>query len=197
MNEQECNKCKVVKPLDAFHRDNTRESGRMTTCKQCREQHYQENREKAIERGKQHYQDNREMKLVYQNEYNRKNKKERREYIRNRKKNDPAFALRHTISKRINEMLKSNNGSKKGESIMKYLPYTKEQLKEHIEKQFKPGMSWDNRSEWHIDHIYPHSLLPYDSMDHSNFQKCWALENLQPLWAKENIKKGSKILDEE
>ena len=196
MNEQECSKCKVVKPLDAFHRDKKRASGRRASCKQCRQQRYQENREKDIERAKQHYQDNKEMKLAYQHEYNRKNRKERQDYRRNRKKNDPAFALRYTISKRICEMLKSNNGSKKGESIMKYLPYTQEQLKEHIEKQFKPGMSWDNRSEWHLDHIYPQSLLPYDSMNHPNFQKAWALENLQPLWAKENIIKGNKVIEE-
>ena len=47
---------------------------------------------------------------------------------------------------------------------------------------------------WHIDHIIPQSKLLYDSMDHPNFQKCWALENLQPLWAKDNISKSNKTL---
>lgn len=63
-------------------------------------------------------------------------------------------------------------------------------------------MSWDNWGQatadertWNIDHIYPHSKLPYDSMEHPNFKKCWALENLRPLCAIENIKKKDKVLD--
>ena len=35
--------------------------------------------------------------------------------------------------------------------------------------------------------------LPFESMDEPNFQKCWALENLQPLEASENIRKGNKV----
>jgi 5-methylcytosine-specific restriction endonuclease McrA len=76
------------------------------------------------------------------------------------------------------------------------MPYTPEQLKEHLESQFEDWMTWDNYGEWHVDHIHPQSLLPYDSMDHPNFQKCWALENLQPLEARENIIKSNKILDQ-
>ena len=56
-------------------------------------------------------------------------------------------------------------------------------------------MNWENYGEWHIDHIYPQSKLPYDSMEHPNFLKCWALDNLQPLWAEENRKKSNKVLD--
>ena len=87
-------------------------------------------------------------------------------------------------------------GSKDGESILKYLPYTPKEMKEHLESLWLPGMTWDNHAldGWHIDHIIPQSKLLYDSMDHPNFQKCWALENLQPLWAKENISKSDKIL---
>ena len=81
-------------------------------------------------------------------------------------------------------------------TTIEYLGCSVEELMEHLEKQFQEGMTWDNHGVhgWHLDHIIPQSKLLYDSMDHSNFQKCWALENLQPLWAKENIKKGSKIL---
>ena len=45
--------------------------------------------------------------------------------------------------------------------------------------------------------IYPQSKLPYDSMTHPNFLKCWALENLQPLEAKENISKGNRLYERE
>ena len=56
-------------------------------------------------------------------------------------------------------------------------------------------MSWENYGiYWQIDHIYPQSLLPYDSMDHPNFLKCWSLDNLRPLEATENIRKGNKLI---
>jgi 5-methylcytosine-specific restriction endonuclease McrA len=60
-------------------------------------------------------------------------------------------------------------------------------------------MTWDNygryekgKEKWQIDHIIPQSKLLYDSMDHSNFRKCWALENLRPLEVVENIRKSNK-----
>jgi len=78
------------------------------------------------------------------------------------------------------------------------LPYTPQQLKEHIESQFEDWMNWENwglgNGCWNIDHIYPQSLLPYDSLEHPNFQKCWALENLRPLCAIKNLKKSNKVL---
>ena len=80
------------------------------------------------------------------------------------------------------------------------MPYTQQQLREHLEKQFEPWMNWDNhgransnKKTWQIDHVIPQSLLTYDSMEHPNFQKCWALENLRPLDAIENLKKSDKI----
>ena len=44
---------------------------------------------------------------------------------------------------------------------------------------------------WHIDHIIPQSLLPYSSMEDDNFKKCWALSNLRPLSAKQNLLDGA------
>ena len=93
----------------------------------------------------------------------------------------------------IRHALDRNDGSKQGESVLQYLPYTIEQLKEHLESQFVEGMSWENRAEWDIDHVKPQSLLPYDNMTHPNFQECWALSNLQPLWAADNRSKGNKF----
>jgi hypothetical protein len=69
--------------------------------------------------------------------------------------------------------------------------YTNEELFNHLESQFTDGMSWDNMSEWHIDHIRPIASFNYDSTDHPEFKECWALENLQPLWATDNMSKGS------
>ena len=60
----------------------------------------------------------------------------------------------------------------------------------HIEKQFKPKMNWGNFGEWHIDHIVP---LCSAKTEGELIKLCHYL-NLQPLWAKENMSKGAKIL---
>jgi hypothetical protein len=96
--------------------------------------------------------------------------------------------------------LKRNKGSKQGESILKYLPYSMDELKLHLESQFEDWMNWDNwgvvsltKKTWQIDHIIPQSKLLYDRMDHPNFFKCWSLDNLRPLEAFANIKKKNNL----
>ncbi len=65
-------------------------------------------------------------------------------------------------------------------------------LMDHVERLFRDGMSWDNWGEWHIDHIRPRASFGIRSLGDEAFRECWALSNLQPLWAKDNIRKGAK-----
>lgn len=62
----------------------------------------------------------------------------------------------------------------------------------HIEKRFKPGMTWDNWSMhgWHVDHVRP--LISFDLNDPEQQKAAFHYTNLQPLWAVENILKGGK-----
>jgi 5-methylcytosine-specific restriction endonuclease McrA len=73
--------------------------------------------------------------------------------------------------------------------------YSVADLKVHLEKQFTEGMSWDNygRRGWHIDHIIPVSVFNFEKPSDIDFKKCWALDNLQPLWERENLKKHAKL----
>jgi guanylate kinase len=71
------------------------------------------------------------------------------------------------------------------------LGYSIDDLKSHLESQFTEGMSWDNYGEWHIDHIRPESWFNYSSIEDGDFKKCWSLDNLQPMWADENLKKNN------
>jgi 5-methylcytosine-specific restriction endonuclease McrA len=108
-------------------------------------------------------------------------------------KSNKAWVMKRRVSTTVANTMKKR-GVSKNHQTWKTLPYSPEQLKEHLENQFDSKMTWDNYGTyWHIDHIYPQSLLPYDSLEHPNFQKCWALENLRPLEAKANIKKGNKV----
>lgn len=141
---------------------------------------YEDNKEQVSEQYKTD-----EVKKARKREYNN-------DYERSRKASDPAFKLKRNCSRLINHALK---GLKNGRSILNYLPYTMDELKVHLEKQFDDKMSWTNYGiYWHIDHIYPQSLLPYNSMSDENFKRCWALKNLRPLEAIENMKKSNKLV---
>lgn len=63
-----------------------------------------------------------------------------------------------------------------------------DKLKHHLEKQFKPRMTWENHSlkGWHIDHIIPLNT----AKTKKQLYKLSHYSNLQPLWAKENLSKG-------
>jgi len=112
-----------------------------------------------------------------------------------RKGSPEEIRLKKNTARAVRAALQRTGGSKRGKSTFDYLPYSVSELREHLEAQFDDKMTWDNwGTYWHIDHIFPQSRLPYDSMEHPNFQKCWALENLQPLEAIENMCKGAKIL---
>ena len=68
---------------------------------------------------------------------------------------------------------------------------TPNQIKEHLESQFVNGMSWENRHKWHIDHIKP--CCSFNLTDPQEQRKCFHYTNLQPLWAKDNYKKHTKM----
>ena len=72
------------------------------------------------------------------------------------------------------------------------LGYSLDDLMRHPEAQFRLGMTWANCGQWHINHIWPIAPFNHASAEDPEFRQCWALSNLQPLWASENCSKGAK-----
>ena len=109
-----------------------------------------------------------------------------------KRRQDPAYKIRDTVRTLVYHMIVLREGKTKGGSTFKHLPYTPQELRNHLEGQFDEHMSWDNYgSYWQLDHIVPTAVLPYDGLTHPNFAKCWALSNLQPLEKSKNASKGS------
>ena len=100
--------------------------------------------------------------------------------------------LVNNISNQIRKAFKAKN-NRKDNRTFSALGYTPDELWRHLESQFTDGMSWENmgKNGWHIDHIRPIASFNFDSTEHPEFKECWALENLQPMWEKENISKNS------
>ena len=124
-------------------------------------------------------------------EYDARVKAQAVDYQRQRRKVDPAFLLRTTLGNRLNSALKSQN-AERSFAIEEIVGCTMAELKQHLEEQFEPGMSWEpgKRYLWHIDHIKPCDL--FDHNDIEQVKECWHWSNLQPLWAKDNLQKGNR-----
>ena len=198
--------------------------------------YYEKNKLILIEKSKEYYAKNKEQRLLYVRSYHKNNKVKinglKKNYYRKnvdrirsymevnksqfskrsvarrrvRRHTDPSYALRCRISGIVRNVLSENGSSKNGKSILEFLPYSMQELKEHLEKQFEPWMNWKNRGNynpntwinddlltwtWQLDHIIPQSELPYSSMEDENFRKCWALSNLRPLSSKQNVIEGA------
>ena len=121
-----------------------------------------------------------------------KHRENKRNYEKNRKSNDPLYKLIGNFRTAIYQVLKENNIKKNGH-YFEILKYTPEQLIEHLEKQFSDEMTWDNYGLWHVDHKHPISLYNIKEIGDDEFLKCWSLDNLQPMWGCENIKKSNKL----
>lgn len=109
-------------------------------------------------------------------------------YLRKRRKEDPLFALIGRIRARINESLRINGYTKRSKTH-EIIGCSWEFLKGYIESQFLPGMSWENRSEWHLDHKTPLASAKTEE----DVIKLNHYTNLRPLWAKDNLTKGAKM----
>lgn len=95
------------------------------------------------------------------------------------------------FSRRIRLSLKG----RKSTSWRKLVKYNLNDLKNHLEKHFTSEMNWNNYGKiWHIDHKKPVSSFNIISEKCEDFKKCWELDNLRPLLAIDNIKKGNKII---
>ena len=118
-----------------------------------------------------------------------RNRATARKWRKNKYHNDIQYKLTTAIRSRVRIAL--NNNQKTGSAIDD-LGCSVDELKIYLENQFEEGMTWDNwkHDGWHIDHIKP--LSKFDLTDPVQFKEAVHYTNLQPLWWKENLKKGNK-----
>jgi hypothetical protein len=118
----------------------------------------------------------------------------RRTWNNNQYNSDLNYKLIINFRCRMNSILKKQSTQKNNTSL-KYLGCSLEEYKQHLEKQFKPDMNWDNHGViWEVDHIYPCSK--FDLTIEKNIYECFNYINTQPLHKSENRSKKDKIIDD-
>lgn len=213
-----CSSCKIEKPKSEYHLQKRTHDGLQCYCKSCKNIKLQEYKKKKLLNSPQivekscsdcntvkpvnSFQFNplhsdmynnfcKECKSLRDISYRKKNvkklNKQKRQWFKEKLKKDPVFHLMSNIRARTTAIFSKKRISK-SRKLNDYIGCELEFLFNHIQKQFKPNMTWDNYGDWHIDHI-----IPLSSADSSEklYQLCH-YTNLQPLWASENFKKGNK-----
>lgn len=199
--EKKCYDCKQIKTISEFGKHKNEIGGFKNQCKSCcalrRTKYYKQNKLIEQEKSKKYKKEN-SIAIANATKKYRKNNPEKVKkwkyafYAKCMK--DPVSHLNLTIGSKINRMIKESRNSRK---IKDLLGYSFEELVNHLEKQFLDGMTWENYGKaWHIDHIIPKSWFKFNNADDPEFRRCWSLSNLQPLWAKENLKKGNRYQSE-
>lgn len=139
-----------------------------------------ENRKRKSEYMKDRYKDPSIKRKII--DFNNKRERERR-------LSDPGYLILRRCRVRLACAVRDAK-TKKFARTCELLGCSVQELRDHIESKFKPGMSWDNRDMWHVDHIIPCARFDLTKEDQQRI--CFHYSNLQPLWAKENIVKGKK-----
>lgn len=187
-----CPRCKRELSFENFFKGKSyRHSDNMSIyCKGC---YKKDNYDRRVQKYKQ-------QDYEYHKKYVENNRERVKAYFRSdsikrwRKKwnqnesNRIALILRQSLHRITHNIGKVDN-------FVYYLGCTIEECRQHLENQFQEGMTWDNygRDGWQIDHIIP--CAAFDLSDSIQQRICSNFRNLQPLWAKDNASKGSKIPD--
>jgi hypothetical protein len=179
-------------------------------AKQKRREYYQRNKEAAKARAaewreknperhaelrKRHYEENKARYLERAKEWGAANRVKRTEiclrYIAKKREESPEEYVATVAARKMLARVLAATGHKKRGKTFSIIGYTRQELADHMQALFQPGMSWDNHGQWHIDHIIPVSELV--RLGVTDPAKINALSNLRPIWAGENLAKSDSF----
>lgn len=210
-NTKKCTKCFVLKDIALY---NKKRNALQSWCKQCESQRtkiwYEKNKEKRNKKAREWESNNRDKvnfakrarrekaksllppqikkDLFDRSKWNSQNKHRLAKYKRDWLKKNPIASLSDRVRRRINQAFKLFNYTKRSKTN-EILGCDWETFKNHMERQFVKGMTWENRSQWHIDHIIPIATAKTEE----DVVRLNHYTNLRPLWAHENLAKSAKV----
>lgn len=134
----------------------------------------------------------------YHKKYRLENKDKKREYFKiyykQKRKEDLMFKFKCNVRNIVYKSFKKTNSKfKKKLKSEEIIGCNLLEFKEYIQSQFTNGMTLENYGEWHLDHIIPIATAKTEE----DIIRLNHYTNFQPLWAKENISKGAKIIEKQ
>lgn len=213
-----CSRCKGSYNIQLFRKNRNKKDGLHSQCKACELEYRNRTREDRLVKSKAYYVRNRDLFSSKHKLYRSKNKEILKAYRANyrranvvkeaiwkgswytknvknisrkakeRYRTDYFHALKSRVRHRTREAFKRAKIVKPNKTHI-LLGCTYSTLMRHIESLFTSGMTWENRGKWHIDHIIPLA----SATNEEELIKLCHYTNLQPLWAVDNLRKGSKI----
>lgn len=194
---KKCKICNINKDINEFDKRTYKRKKSneivicfINTCKECRRlkdiQYNKNNKEKRDSYNREYGLSNKEKISLNKREYYLNNRQKIRDskriYMKKRRSEDPLFKLKDSIIGLIYHSIRKQ-GYKKNSKTQNILGCTYEIFKSFIEDKFQDGMSWENKGEWHLDHIIPISSATnekevYELNHYTNFQPLWSIDNL-------------------
>ncbi len=174
------------KYLKEYYKNNCEKEKKMT--KQWRKNHPGEYKEYM----RIYHENNREKIRENHKQWKKNNIEKIKKYNRNKYKTNLKFNLNEKIRILINHSLKGNKAGQRWESLVGYILTD---LIIRLKKTMPVGYTWQDflTGELHIDHIIPISAFNFTKPEHIDFKRCWALNNLRLLPARENLIKNAKL----
>jgi hypothetical protein len=160
---KKCCTCKKWNNLINYNSDKNHWDNLRAECKDCLVKWRQKNRKQITQK-----------QLIYE---------------KNRRLTDPEFKLTNTLRSRLSSAF-ANKNAKKNTKTFELIGESVEYVMKYLESKFQDCMTWENHGKWHIDHKKPIAL--FNLTDKEEQLKCFHYTNLQPLWAFDNLSKGSK-----
>lgn len=188
-----CSICSQTHPISKeFYGFDVRRNRWTKHCRECQramcKAHYEKNKEAYHARARAFEKANPEWQSRRNKKYREDNSGKILSRLRDRHRADPVYRMKRIVSTSIAGTLR-RSGFTKRSKVVEILGCTWDELKQHFERQFLKGMSWDNRELWHIDHIVPiASASTEEEVIRLNH-----FTNLRPIWAKDNLSKGAQI----
>lgn len=187
-----CPHCESIKCTAEFNKNRHRPDGLQDRCRACRKSMYWANPDVARANTSDWRRKNPERARLSTQRWCQENP----DRLRDRTRIRAAGYRKNPIYRLAQAMRTAVGNSMRGIRVagrLAHLDYSIEELRSHIEKQFVIGMSWSNYGQWHVDHIIPLSSFRISGPSDADFKRAWALSNLRPLWARDNLSKGSRI----
>lgn len=187
-----CIKCNIIKDISFFGKDKNRKDYLTVYCKECfsiikkcinKKYSKSLKGKNARMKAKKKYISRPEIRFRA-NQLRRLRSKQEQRQKSLRRTFDPLYKLTCSLRTRLNHFLRTNKLQKTCK-FNDYIGCSKMELFEHLEKQFKEKMTWNNHGEWHIDHIIP---LASGKTEQEIYKLCH-YSNLQPLWKDEHYRK--------